>query len=74
MRDLRLGCPCAACVNEMNGRRRLDPATVPLNIEPTRVWAVGNYAIGVAFTDGHSTGIYSFERLRAMAEAETEDV
>ena len=74
VRDLRLGCPCAACVDEMNGRRRLDPATVPLNIEPTRVWAVGNYAIGVAFTDGHSTGIYSFERLRAMAEAETEHV
>ena len=74
VRDLRLGCPCAECVDEMNGRRRLDPATVPLNIEPTRVWAVGNYAIGVAFTDGHSTGIYSFERLRAMAEAETEHV
>ena len=47
---------------------------MPLSIEPTRVWAVGNYAIGVAFTDGHSTGIYSFERLRAMAEAETEHV
>ena len=74
MRDLRLGCPCAACVDEMNARLRLDPATVPLNIEPTRVWAVGNYAIGVAFTDGHSTGIYSFERLRAMTEAETEHV
>ena len=28
--------------------------------------AVGNYALQIDFTDGHSTGIYSFEHLRAI--------
>jgi len=29
---------------------------------------VGNYAITINWNDGHSTGIYSFERLRAFGE------
>src|ERR1700733_13552728 len=28
--------------------------------------AVGNYAVQILFSDGHSTGIYSFDRLREM--------
>jgi DUF971 family protein len=27
---------------------------------------VGSYAISISFTDGHSTGIYSYEHLRAI--------
>jgi DUF971 family protein len=27
---------------------------------------VGNYAIGIRWSDGHETGIYSFERLRQL--------
>ena len=37
VRDLRLACRCAACVDEMSGPAVLDPATVPLNILPTPV-------------------------------------
>ncbi len=73
-RDLRLACQCAACRDEMSGRRLLDPASVPLDIAPTRIWSVGNYAIGVAFSDGHSSGIYTFPALRAMQQVEAEDV
>ena len=73
-RDLRLACRCAACVDEMSGRAVLDPATVPLNILPTRIWSLGNYAIGVSFSDGHSSGIYTFGQLRGMVAAEVEDV
>jgi DUF971 family protein len=29
---------------------------------------VGRYAIGIGWSDGHDTGIYSFERLRALAD------
>lgn len=74
VRDLRLACRCAACVDEMSGRAVLDPATVPLNILPTRIWSLGNYAIGVSFSDGHSSGIYTFSQLRSMIAAEVEDV
>ena len=31
-----------------------------------RVEIVGNYALGMFWTDGHDTGIYSFHRLRDM--------
>jgi ATP-binding protein involved in chromosome partitioning len=74
MRDLRLSCRCAACVDEMSGRPILDPTTVPLNIVPTRIWSLGNYAIGVSFSDGHQSGIYTFIHLRGMADAKVEDV
>ncbi|WP_296428064.1 P-loop NTPase [Yoonia sp.] len=74
VRDLRLACRCAACVDEMSGRAVLDPATVPLNIEPTRIWSLGNYAIGVSFSDGHRSGIYTFGQLRGMVTVEVEDV
>ena len=74
IRNLRLACRCAACVDEMNGRAVLDPATVPLNIVPTRIRSLGNYAIGVSFSDGHQSGIYTFGHLRSMVTAEVEDV
>jgi ATP-binding protein involved in chromosome partitioning len=74
VRDLRLACRCAACIDEMSGRAVLVPSTVPLNIMPTRIWSLGNYAIGVSFSDGHSSGIYTFGHLRAMLAAEVEDV
>jgi ATP-binding protein involved in chromosome partitioning len=74
VRDLRLACRCAACVDEMSGRAMLDPSTVPLNIVPIRIRSLGNYAIGVSFSDGHQSGIYTFGHLRGMVAAEVEDV
>jgi ATP-binding protein involved in chromosome partitioning len=74
MRDLRLACRCAACVDEMSRRPILDSTTVPLNIVPTRICSLGNYAIGVTFSDGHQSGIYTFIYLRGMVNAEVEDV
>ena len=74
VRDLRLSCRCAACIDEMSGRAVLDPARVPLNITPSRIWSLGNYAIGVSFSDGHQSGIYTFGHLRGMKAAEVEDV
>ncbi len=73
-RELRLSCQCAACRDEVTGQRLLIPSNVPLDIEPTRIWSVGNYALGVAFSDGHSSGIFPFSALRSMQEIETEDV
>jgi ATP-binding protein involved in chromosome partitioning len=73
-RDLRIVCPCAQCRDEMTGARLLDPGTVPLDLRLTRIWSVGNYALGLACSDGHDTGIYTFKALRAMQGSELEDV
>ncbi len=68
VRELRLACPCASCVEEMTGRRRLDPASVRPDVRPVRITSMGNYALKIVWSDGHDTGIYSFDRLRRMAE------
>lgn len=73
-RDLRLACRCAACRDEITGKVVLDPATVPLDVKPTRIWSVGNYALGVGFSDGHTSGIYTYPALREMESSEAEDV
>ena len=64
-RALRLACPCAACVEEMTGRPLLDPATVPDDVAAEQVALVGAYGIRIRWSDGHATGIYTFEFLRA---------
>lgn len=63
---LRQNCPCAMCKDEWSGEMLLDPATVPTTTRSTRAEVVGNYALSFAFSDGHGTGIYSFENLRKM--------
>ena len=68
VRDLRLACRCALCVEEMSGRPLLDPKTVRPDVTPRTITGVGNYAIQVSWSDGHSAGIYSFEYLRAFGE------
>ena len=64
-RDLRLRCKCAMCVEEMTGRPLLDPASVPEGVCATALKTVGNYGVSVAWSDGHSTGIYNWRDLRA---------
>ena len=63
---LRQNCPCAMCRDEWSGDPLLDPATVPNDTKPMRSELVGNYAISFSFSDGHGTGIYSFETLRKL--------
>jgi ATP-binding protein involved in chromosome partitioning len=65
-RDLRLACPCAVCVDELTGQPRLDPKTVPADMKLLEVRTVGRYALQFTHSDGHTTGIYSFDKLRAL--------
>jgi len=67
VRDLRLACGCAHCVDEWTGNERLDPSSVPDDVHPLAVEAVGRYAIQIRWSDGHDTGIYPFERLRRLS-------
>ena len=73
---LTMGLPAAASKPLQISVERLFkvPAAVPLNITPTRIWSIGNYAIGASFSDGHQSGIYTFGHLRGMTSAEVEDV
>ena len=61
--ELRSICPCAACVDELSGVRRHDPGSVPADLVHLDVRLVGNYALTMGFSDGHSTGIYPFPML-----------
>ncbi len=62
-RDLRLACRCAACQHEFTGERILKPEAVPSDIKILDAQVVGQYALGFRFSDGHSSGIYTFQAL-----------
>ncbi|MFQ5698979.1 MAG: DUF971 domain-containing protein [Myxococcota bacterium] len=68
VRALRLACPCARCVEEMTGRPLLREEDVPADVRPIRITPVGLYAIAIQWSDGHDTGIYTFEWLRTLGQ------
>ncbi|MGH0028664.1 MAG: DUF971 domain-containing protein [Myxococcota bacterium] len=68
VRALRLACACAVCVDEWTGEDRLDAAAVPEDVHPLSVRPVGRYALQIDWSDGHQSGIYPFERLRALMD------
>jgi DUF971 family protein len=76
-RELRDMCPCATCREK---RKMPPPSGLQLPIitaaeaQPLRITAmkpVGNYAYSIEFSDGHNTGIYTLESLRAMGQEVT---
>lgn len=64
--ELRFQCPCAACVDEHTGRRIIERSTVSNEIKPTGVSTIGRYALQFNWSDGHSTGMYHYDRLREI--------
>ncbi len=68
---LRDKCPCAACTGAHGTPPREAAGSSPFqmyrpapkieNVEP-----VGRYALRFVWNDGHKTGIYSYEHLRAI--------
>lgn len=67
---LRNACPCAACRGHEHLGELPDPEVfrVPalLRWEKLRLEPVGHYALRFHWDDGHSTGLYTWQRLRAM--------
>ncbi len=63
---LRENCPCASCIEELTGRRLILKGSIPRTLERVHVEPVGNYALGFRWSDGHHTGIYTFENLRRL--------
>jgi len=66
---LRRACPCAQCVNEWTGQRTLKPEAVADEVEINDLSIVGRYALNFRWSDGHETGIYSFQYLRDLCQA-----
>lgn len=63
---LRNHCPCAGCQGEggLPGTLALKLALRPDQFDLVNLRLVGNYALEPTWRDGHSTGLYSFEKLR----------
>jgi DUF971 family protein len=61
-------CPCAGCQGHGDGKVtfKVVLGTVATTLRPTTIEPVGNYGISIAWSDGHATGIYRFDYLRAM--------
>lgn len=66
-RFLRAECPCASCQDEWTGARIIQVEHVREDIKLDGLGAVGNYAIQPSWSDGHSTGILTWELLRKAA-------
>jgi DUF971 family protein len=75
IQQLRNACPCAVCrekrttavlnatiMPDISGPDELRPLTL------SGMVPVGNYAYSLAFSDGHDTGIYTFDLLRELGE------
>src|SRR5262249_32688372 len=74
LEKLRRHCPCAGCRGERDvmGNVYKAPARPlgPTAFRLARVTTVGGYAIQPVWGDGHATGLYSFDYLKQVAEAE----
>ncbi|MCU1273299.1 MAG: hypothetical protein JWO48_730 [Bryobacterales bacterium] len=72
---LREKCPCATCTGAHGTPPTTKPSSSPFQmykpaLKMVDVEAVGNYAIRMVWSDGHSTGIYSFDHFRKICPCE----
>ncbi len=78
---LRQNCPCASCreqrgegshsapiapVKPKASSLRIVQSSLAEELKLERIWAVGNYALGMRWGDGHDVGIWTFDILRAL--------
>ena len=67
---LRGLCPCASCQDEDTGERLILPMHISDELKFSNIELVGHYAIQFLWSDGHRTGIYSFEYLRRLCNCD----
>jgi DUF971 family protein len=70
LEQLRRACPCAACSGEPDLFGRMyggAPQTYrPDSFRLHSVEPIGNYALQLNWADGHTYGIWTYDRLRAV--------
>lgn len=68
--NLRRACPCAFCNEEKD---KMGASYIPLynddQVTIANIKIVGYYALNIFWKDGHSTGIYEYEKLRQLGES-----
>src|SRR5205085_7570382 len=71
LEKLRRHCPCAGCQGERdimgNVYKGPDKPLTPQAFQVVRLNNVGGYALQPFWADGHSTGLYSYDYLKAVA-------
>jgi DUF971 family protein len=77
---LRDECPCATCTGAHGTAPQKTNYSAPQPESPFKMYTpklrmldieqVGAYAIRIEWSDGHNTGIYSFEHLRRICPCE----
>ena len=70
-KHLRANCPCAGCREERE--KPPDPFRILKSSElvplaPVAMTPVGRYAYKIVWSDGHDTGIFTLEHLRALCQ------
>lgn len=72
LRDLRRACPCAGCKGEVdvmgNLHRGPERPLTGKSFQLTEVRRVGGYALEPVWADGHNTGLFSFDFLKALGD------
>jgi DUF971 family protein len=67
---LRSGCQCAECVDEHTGEKLLDRDEIDPLIKAHEISRLGHYAVAVNWSDGHNSGIYSYQYIRKISQPE----
>jgi DUF971 family protein len=74
LEKLRRHCPCAGCKGEMDVMGKVyknpDRPLTPQAFQLRRVATVGGYAIQPFWGDGHQSGLFAFDYLCRVADAE----
>lgn len=73
LKYLREHCPCAGCVDEWSGKRMLNPASIRDDIHPLQLSPVGRYALQITWSDGHASGIYSWDLIQHLVLAQEKE-
>ena len=72
LESLRRHCPCAGCKGEMdvlgNVYKNPDQPLPPDAFRLIRIVSVGGYALQPVWADGHSSGLFSFDYLKRVAD------
>ncbi len=61
---LRGYCPCAVCQGHGAGEKKY--IAPPQGLSLNTIKPVGSYALQFVWSDGHTTGLYTYEYLRQM--------
>jgi len=73
LEQLRQACPCATCRGWRDRGEPSWPRGASTTLSITDAELVGAWGISLVWSDGHSTGIYSWDALRRWCDADLQD-